>query len=101
MKNELIKLECDYKINYSVKVNSRNRRLDLYFIDPRGIPHFDGYFRKSDVLNLNKLVSLQQYNNGLYDKYNVTYDEAYSRIGCCTIDNKVLKSIQSKFKKMK
>ena len=55
MKNELIKLECDYKINYSVKVNSRNRRLDLYFIDPRGIPHFDEYFRKSDVLNLNKL----------------------------------------------
>jgi len=100
MKNELIKLENDYEIDYHVQVDSKNRRLNLFSPDDKERLEFEGYFRKGDVLNLESLHKIHLYNNGILETYDV-YSFNSIKIGCCTIPDKVLKSIQDKFKKMK
>jgi NRPS condensation-like uncharacterized protein len=105
MKNELIRLENGFNINYKIQVDTRNRRLNLYVQDPLDKLLSDGYFRKSDILNLGKLDKIHQHYEGeiieTYDVMHPNKDQEYTRIGCCRVPNEVLKSIQNKFKKMK
>ncbi len=105
MKNELIRLENGFSIDYNIQVDSRNRRLNLYVKNTLDKLELNGYFRKKDILNLGKITNIHQYYNGeIFETYNVTppnENQEFTTIGCCRVPNEVLKSIQSKFKKMK
>jgi hypothetical protein len=99
MKNEIIPLEDSI---YSIKVDSRNRRLRLLINDI----DYNDYFRKSDVLNINNLENnrINRYYCGeIIQRHNVTKINSKNiyLIGCCTITKKQMNYIKSRFKKMK
>lgn len=100
MKNKnIIKLDSAY--DYQVKIDTRNRRLELQ--DSEG--NYESHFRKSDVLKLNaKSEKIPYYYKdlGQYSSSHAIYKcDNYYRIGCCKVTVKDMNYIKSRFKKMK
>ena len=98
MKNEIIPLEGDYK-EYSVKIDSRNRRLNLLI----NCNDTGDYFRKSDIIKIKKSNNINRYCCGIkMFNYNISKDYLGDyKIGCCIVNNEQMKNIQNRFKNMK
>ncbi len=99
MKNEIIPLDARYNI-YSIQIDSRNRRLKFLI----GGHNYGDYFRRSDILNIEKKSHITRYFkkdiDSIYNVENLTSINSY-QIGCCRIPRKLMKSIQNRFKNMK